>query len=381
MFKKQINSCLVCKKKITKILNLRNLPEINNLKKKKKIKYKQGFSYCEKCMHGQLSLFIKNKKKSDYVFRSSKSINVSNNTLKFLKILNPFIKEKKNCLEVGSNDGHLLDILKKRINKVYGADAIYKKDFVKKNITFVKNDIENENLFKKLKNKFDLIICRHTIEHFEKPEEAMNNIIKCSKKNTIFAFEFPSLEHIINRGKFDYIFNEHKNYFSLNSFLILIKKFNPKILEIKYDYMSWGSIIIIFKIFNKNKIKLSNKKFISKKMILENYKEFCSFNKNLNKTLKKMKNNFYCYGVSELNLIQNYHLGNVFKYSKNFIDDNVKKIGKKIPEFDKKIIKFSSIKSINNQNFVITAPHSYDLIINKLIKHSPKSIISINKYL
>ena len=68
----------------------------------------------------------------------------------------------------------------------------------------------------------DLIVCRHTIEHLANPRKILQILFDLANNDAIFLFEFPALEPLVARQRFDYIFHQHLQYFSLPSFLRLI---------------------------------------------------------------------------------------------------------------------------------------------------------------
>ena len=376
-------NCFICSKPIKILIKLKNFPNIETFvsrrRKNKQNKNDQSFCFCDKCVHGQLFLTIKKEKQNKYKFRSSKSIIVDENTENFLNFFNKIKKKKSSLMEIGCNDGHLLRKLKNNFRYIYGIDPIFNKNKVlEKKIRLIGLDIEKDLVDKKIKKKFDVIICRHTIEHFEKPKITLDKILKMSSKNAIIFFEFPELSSMITKERFNYIFNEHLSYFSLKSFLILLKKYKAKIIDINYDYTSWGTIMIAFKI-NQSKSNLNSFKLthISKKQILDNYKNFLIQNKIIINKLKKIKYNFLCYGASELITIQNYHLKNKLKKAKFIIDDSKFKINKMLLSLNSRITSPNKIRHIiKNKSILITATHAIHKILPKLVKFNPKKIIN-----
>lgn len=127
-------------------------------------------------------------------------LNVYNN--RFLDAIG-LIAEKKSAkfsfLDVGCGIGiYSLNILKKygKSNaccfdlskaQVAFAKKLFEKNGLKNRAKFFVKDAENFYF----KNKFDYILCTEVLEHLIRPEKAIKNMVKCSKKGTIFIFSVP----------------------------------------------------------------------------------------------------------------------------------------------------------------------------------------------
>lgn len=94
------------------------------------------------------------------------------------------------------------------------------------------HDINSKNLNVSAKNKlkhikYDLIVCRHVIEHVSYPLKTLKEILSCCSSNTILYLEIP-YENIIRLGRTHYhekkIWTEHINLFSEISIKKLLEK-------------------------------------------------------------------------------------------------------------------------------------------------------------
>ena len=87
----------------------------------------------------------------------------------------------------------------------------YKASFIKLQILLFCEKIQ---LHQKTKQIF---VSSHTIEHLEDPASLLRKLSKVIKINDILYLQFPSMEKLIEQGRYDQICHQHINLFSLNS--------------------------------------------------------------------------------------------------------------------------------------------------------------------
>ena len=197
----------------------------------------------------------------DYSYTSSNS-NFSkkhwNEYAKFL-LLNNFINKKSNVLEIGSNDGYLSLQIKDHVNSVLGIDSSkYISELAIKNgiNTIPENfTFEQSKLIADIYGKFNLIIANNVLNHIDDLDDFCKGILKVLEDNGKFIFEVPYWKDTITELKYDQIYHEHVNYFTLKSIKFIFNKYNLFIedyLEVNYH---GGSLRIIL-----SKRKMNNKK-------------------------------------------------------------------------------------------------------------------------
>jgi len=129
-----------------------------------------------------------------------------------------------NILEIGSNRGDLLFLIKEKFNNV----NILGLEPTKYNEVYIPtiNSFFNKELFS---NKFKFIIMQHVLEHIPYPKNIVDSIYELLEDNGITYIEVPSLKYSLENNVEDYML-EHVSYFTKNSLLSLFDKF--KVLEI-----------------------------------------------------------------------------------------------------------------------------------------------------
>jgi 2-polyprenyl-3-methyl-5-hydroxy-6-metoxy-1,4-benzoquinol methylase len=301
-------NCRICNRKIKQIVNLGKISLVGNFQKKrlKQKKYKISLNYCIFCKHVQISerlnpdLLFKN-----YLWEtgvSSSNIKILKNLLLKLKKLG--INKKSKIIEIASNDGSFIKILKNKFSsKVVGIDParnLAKKANQQKIFTI--NNYFNFNFSKKIKykfSKFNFIFARNVVAHVKNPNEIFKGAENILDDNGIFIVEVPHLLSILNQNQYDNIFHEHNGFHSLKSISDLCKLNKMKIFDVDIINSQGGSIrCYISKIKSKKIISIKVKKILNlekKSKIFSNNKlknfkyKIISHSKNLYNLLSKLK--------------------------------------------------------------------------------------------
>ena len=154
------------------------------------------------------------------------------------------LKNKK-IIEIGSNDGFLSYLLKKKGAKVLGLDA---SDFMvkisKKKIDAI-HCIFSHKESKKIKKKFgqaDIIIANNVLNHSDKPLDFLKGIHNLLKKDALFIFEQPNFTIGVMSLKFDQIYHEHVSYFTARNIKSILSFSDFKIISLKKNDYHGGSL-------------------------------------------------------------------------------------------------------------------------------------------
>ena len=246
-----MKKCRICNHGIKKIIHLGKIALVGNFFKKKsnQKKYNISLNYCLLCKHVQISerlspdLLFKN-----YLWETGVS---KSNILLIKKLLVKLkklgISKKSKILEIASNDGSFIEILKKKFNSfaigVDPAKNLSKQAHSKKIFTI--NSYFNYKLshsIKKKFSKFDFIFARNVIAHLNYPNQAFKGAENLLKDKGIFILEVPHLLNIINKNQYDNIFHEHVGFHSLRSIQDLCRQNQLKVFDIEMIDSQGGSI-------------------------------------------------------------------------------------------------------------------------------------------
>ena len=315
-----MKKCRICNHRIKRIVHLGKIALVGNFFKKKRNqkKYNISLNYCLYCKHVQISeclspdLLFKN-----YLWEtgiSKSNISLIKKILVKLKKLG--ISKKSKILEIASNDGSFIQILKRKFNAfaigVDPAKNLAKKANSKKIFTI--NNYFNYKLshsIKKKFSKFDFIFARNVIAHLNNPNQVFKGIENLLKDNGVLILEVPHLLNILNKNQYDNIFHEHVGFHSLRSIKDLCEQNQLKVFDVE-TIDSQGGSIRCYICKNKSKKSISRKTKnilkIEKKSNLFSGKNLEKFkfkiknhSKNMNRLihdLKKKKNKISVYGAS-----------------------------------------------------------------------------------
>ena len=392
-------NCRICNKKLIKIINLGKIALVGSFLKKKENqkKYKLSLCYCISCKHVQ----ILERLNPDLLFKkylwetgiSKSNISILKHLL--LKLQKLGINKKSKIIEIASNDGSFIEILKKKFSSnVIGVDPATNlvKKAKQKNI-FTINSYFNFNLSNKITkrfSKFDFIFARNVVAHIKNPNEIFKGAENILDDNGVFVIEVPHLLNILNQNQYDNIFHEHIGFHSLKSIDDLCKLNCLKIFDIDIINSQGGSIrCYICKKNSKKKVlrkvakilKIEKKLGIFSKNKLQGFKnKIINHSNNLNKLINNLKKNgkkVSAYGASG----KGQALMQFSKINHNLIDyvfDKSKlKQGCYTPGT---LIKIKDPKEISRKNIDYLLILSWN-IKNEIIKQEQKFLKSGGKFI
>ncbi len=394
-------SCNICNSKnIKAVINLGyHLPAdtfINKVDLNKYIpKIKLICKYCSQCSNIQLSntlakQFLYNNFK--YSYRSGNSL-ISKKYWEnyFQFIINKINIARGTILEIGTNDGYLLKKFPKKNFNLNSYEISKEMNMELKNIGIKSKNYAFEDISKKEiktnQNKYDVIIANNVLNHSQNINVFFKNIYSLLSPNGYFFLEVPYSPWMIKKNKFELIYLEHSNYFSLVGLNMLAKKNKLFVNDINFfDYHGKMIRLIITKKNSENKkikkIILNEINFFNSKSI------FLKFTKNIEKKKYKFLKKVNLIKKSKDSIIVGVSAGaktssflNTFNLNSNQIDfltDNSKfKIGKYIPLKNIEIKPDSFLK--NKKNIYVFFPtwNIADYLRKKILKLN-KNIKFIN---
>ncbi len=123
-------------------------------------------------------------------------------------------------LEIGCNDGQLLEILQKdhemHVTGVEPSRA-FLNIWADRKLNVINGFFDACTAKFLAQDHFDIIVIRHVLEHIERPDRFLKLVSPLVQANTILVIECPYLPTIINKGRFENISYAHQNYFTIRS--------------------------------------------------------------------------------------------------------------------------------------------------------------------
>jgi SAM-dependent methyltransferase len=206
---------------------------------------------CEKCFLVQLHMYEPpHNIFTDYAYFSSFSETWMQHCSTYSKmIVERFgIDQSSMVVEIGSNDGYLLQYFVRRGIPVLGIDParnIYRTAEERGVPTLV--EFFNRNLAIHLvqeRRYADLIIGNNVLAHVPELNDFISGMSVLLKPDGIITMEFPHLMQLIEKNQFDTIYHEHYPYFSFTTVEKIFNKQGLKIFDVEELRTHGGSIRI-----------------------------------------------------------------------------------------------------------------------------------------
>ncbi|MBL7131599.1 MAG: methyltransferase domain-containing protein [Candidatus Omnitrophica bacterium] len=345
----------------------------------------QQLLICTECGHAQLGKEVPAGVLygGDYSFRTSTSATAQQGTSFFLSMLEEIAPAKrfKCILDVGCNDLYLLKQLEDRAETRVGIDPLWalEKDRIDgKDIILIGAGIEDVDLDSALEVSPDLVICRHTLEHIAEPQVVLQKLINAAAREALFLFEVPGFEPLLHKLRFDQVFHQHLQYFTLASFKRLLEEVGGVFISHRENYHDWGSLLVAFGKRKKDQ-KKDSKIFSPLFDVAEIQKRYIIFKQQMSTThdvLKSFKGTvIYGYGAAQMLPILAYHLGNDLSLLTAVLDDDINKDNLYYWNLPLIIRHTSKMTDLESASVFITAIDNVRTILDKLMTRRPRHII------
>ena len=280
-FKK--NYCPCCNSRNIKYaFSLESTPlEDSFQKSKKKNKFDKLYSlkllFCKSCTNLFLDYFIDpNSSYKNYLYNTSNTKGLSNHYDDYAKYLKKeYFKDISNCkiLDLGSNDGSLLNSFKKNGFNVLGIEPAKEQAFIANQLKLKTiNTYFNYKITRQIKKTFglaDIVSANYMLANVNHLRKFMKNISRVIKKDGIIVIQTGYHPLQFKKLMFDYIYHEHFNYFTIKSLLRILSNINFKIIDAEVNSFKGSSLRIIATNKTNNKLVIKNKN-INKLINLEN---------------------------------------------------------------------------------------------------------------
>jgi hypothetical protein len=283
-----LQNCQICNKKLVKLFSLGEHPlcddliKINNTKKNNT--YPIELIFCKNCLIVYQKYQIKHKIlfPSKYHYRGRFTKDVVNGQKSLVNSIEKKYGNLKNkkILDVGCNDGTLLNFFKNKKALTYGIEPTnaFKEANSKHKIV---NDFFNYNTAKLIKKKYndlDYITFTNVFAHINNLDETLKSLKFLMSKKTKIIIENHYLGSVIKKKQIDTFYHEHPRTYSLKSLLNISKKLNLNLEYFEFPQRYGGNIRVFM---GKND---TNKNFDNL------FKKEESFFKELKETQRKIKN-------------------------------------------------------------------------------------------
>jgi len=388
--------CNLCgQSRLKEVLDLGYMPPANTLVqisetvKNQITKYPLRFGYCMDCFLFQTLdeinfnlLFNEN-----YTYLSGESSSWRTHLNESLKYFENEFSLKKNelVIEVASNDGTFLELLRGRgYLEYFGIEPTSSTAEIA-----LKKGLRTEKIFLNESNSLELcqkygraklVVANNVIAHVSNLMNFAKGLINLVDEKGVISLEFQYFFSLIENLQFDTIYHEHFSYLHLSNIRNIFEKLNYKIVDVKILATHGGSLRVVLT-RNENEIRIRNsvldllKKEEKKLAEIENLIEFFisgvekvksttlqDFGKMLHSELK-----VYGYGAAaKTNTFINF-VGLNNSQVVGIFDSAETKIGKILPQSGIPILDATLIESFEIDILIIFVWNLYSEIMENLV--------------
>ncbi len=381
-------TCRMCNStKFDLVINLGQHPLVNSLISKKDIKKKDPtfpikVVQCKVCKLVQIKNVIDADeiyKKVDYLYFSSDMPKLD----KYFKLYASDLKKrflKKNDLvvEIGSNDGIMLNFFKRdyRILGVDPATNVVLRS-IRKNIPAVPLFFDN-SIAKKISKewgKAKLIYGNNCIAHLNNLKDLMLGVQNLLKDDGVFVLECNYWGGMVENTNYSLIYHDHFSYFAIKPWINFAKKYQLKAFDAVVTPAQGGSLRLFLSKKNFKKTKRFKKLLNYEiKTNLNSYSTSLKYKKNVEDVSLRLRKlvlelvrkgkKIAGYGAAAkgMTILKCSNIGNRLNY---FVDDSPAKQGFYSPVDHIPIISRKDAEKKLPDYFIILAPNYSDIIIQK----------------
>lgn len=248
------SSCRLCDDtNVRCVFQLESTPPANAFVKKEDINRSQSIYplkmyFCEKCFHLQLlDILDPHELFENYVYVSGTSPLFVKHFEKYAEfIIKNYLYKSSFIVDIGSNDGTLLEFFKKNGHSVLGIDPAknISKRATERGIETLPIFFDKENA-QKIADKYghvDIITANNVFAHIDDLSSFVQNVRDLLSNDGIFVFEVSYLLDVIENTLFDMIYHEHVSYHSILPLISFFEANEMQIIEIIKVDTHGGSI-------------------------------------------------------------------------------------------------------------------------------------------
>ncbi len=251
---RQINVCEVCgNKDIKSVLNLGlhplcdDLVPINDTRKCRE--YPIEILFCETCCTGHQRFQVPKQDlfPSTYHYRARFTADVLNGMSSLVDscVLKIGSLSEKKVLDIGCNDGSLLDFFRKKNALTFGIEPTGAALEAQEKGHDVINDFLSTKVAESFVSKFgkpDVITFTNVFAHIEDLTEVIDSLKILMTPATTVVIENHYLGSILDTAQFDTFYHEHPRSYSYRSFEFIAKKLGTLLLEAEFPSRYGGNI-------------------------------------------------------------------------------------------------------------------------------------------
>lgn len=236
---REVKACRLCdSEQLTEVLNLGSTPLANELDGTEL--FPLSVNRCGSCGHHQLSIAVSPERLwgPNYPYQSGTSPVFR----KHLEALADEVAELKpggHVLEIASNDGTLVEMMRSRELKAIGVDP---SGPVKPHLLNMSWPLPDDFP----KRQFDVILALNVFAHIDDLHGFTAAVKEALAPDGVFILEVGHVDSVVGRGHFDTIYHEHMSYHGINPLVRFCARHGLYAHNVKASRSQGGSIRLYF---------------------------------------------------------------------------------------------------------------------------------------
>ena len=343
----------------------------------------QGLTVCTVCGHAQLQRCLAPEAVYDqtYFHRSSDSSIARSGNDTFAKFVRSVVGARRfECfLEIGSNDLYLITKIRDLARATVGLDPIWKQEKppVIEGVSVLGKFVE-ELSEADLPAKPDLLVSVQTFEHIDEPMKQLSRLVDLAADGALIFLEVPGFDALLRNLRFDQVFHQHIQYFSLASMLRLIEELDCSYVAHSINHRYWGGALGVA--FIKGKAPEGvNRPLVAAptpRCVAERY-QVCrvQFSELMSQIEACSAGEIYGFGAAQMVPTLAYHMDSDLGFLTAILDDDPRRDGLFYPGLSVGTRTPSEDYSLANAAALITAVDSTRPILRRLIEMNPQHLI------
>jgi SAM-dependent methyltransferase len=207
-----------------------------------------ALAICEQCALVQLTYVVPGEVLFRHYYYSSSVSEVMTRHFAVYadEVARRFVPEGGLVVEVGSNDGVLLQSLVGRPLRILGVDParnlaeVAERRGVPTVADFFSEDVAKQ--IRSIHGRASAVIANNVFAHINDLTSVARGLDELLAEDGVFVFEVPYLVDLVEKLEFDTVYHEHLSYFSVRPLVALFEMFGFEIFEIRRQLVHGGSI-------------------------------------------------------------------------------------------------------------------------------------------
>lgn len=286
------------------------------------------------------------------------------------------IGKKNRILEIGSNDCSFLRTLQDEgYRKLTGVDP----GSIPCDDILIYNQYFSSSLAKKELNNYQLVICRHVLEHVDNILD-FGEALKLISPNAYIIIEVPDFDFFLQHSDYSGVWEEHIHYFTLYSLTKYLLHFGIEVISSEYCNYSGRSLLVVAKNTGRVGLDINIPNHYKVRAYQNNWPQY---KKRLHIALSKLDNLISIYGAGSRGMSLINYTG-IAPYLALMVDDQKEKQWKFAPGSGLKICPPAVLQTATNTCLLAVNAENEDAVVSKLQKcykftGNVKSILALSK--